>query len=1026
MKWPVCHILLFVLSSLSGYGQKYCFFNYQVENGLAQSQAYDFCQDSSHQLWIATYGGVSRFDGAHFTNFTRADGLINDLTTCLLRDKKNNIWIGTHAGLSRFDGKGFRNFSFPGQPSHYIAALAEDKEGSIWVVAGFRLFCIRDSTVKQVDVLSGAASPISTLSADRKGNLWVAVYKQGVFCREKDTWVKEIDFSGAPDPVECRKICFDVTAPGTCWIVHRKGLMYYDGKLPPDARSTGEKLFPGLDGKENLLPPGEFYAMETDAFAKIWILTSEGVFRLHDQGYERFSCENGFTDDAVTNMYKDQENNFWFSTIGAGIWRYSFDPFTILDKPPGGKLAAVTAFAEAGQEGNKSILIGTYGQGLLKYDGHNLSRVKIPCANAETKKILCLLRDDKGTLWIGTDNKGGLWRFADGRFERMDTKIKGLAPAINHISQDDRGGLWLSTSAGCRYLSAAGVVIPVNLNSVCTLPLGGDSVLVGTEQGLYRVRRTEEKLKTTFSLEKVLEGALGTYSIFSLLKKGDSIFIGTQSKGLVVWNNKLGTVTNLTTREGLNSNIIYALLSDRMGNLWVATGKGINKIDIGPDKNPGNHPGMLSGTQPFNVFNYAIPGTVTASETDQNAVLQDGKGNLWFGTTMGALLYDPHQVGIAGIPATVVIQHVKAFTKDLQKGVRLPYEQHPLTFEFRGISFKNAHDLLYQYKLDGLEKEYSPLTPDASVVYSALAPGRYTFLVRAFIPGVGYSPNTDSFPFSVTGPFYTSRFFPFGVLLGLILLALVLQAWSNSRREERKIKLELIRQDEQDKVRKRTLEDFHDEIGNKITRISVLTELLYKKLEDREEARKIIRQIKDNIGALYTGTREILWSLTPMSNHLQEIGKHLQGFGIELFQDTRVQFHFSAHYPGNQPVHINSEYSRNIMMIVKEAMNNILKHAEAGNVLLEINLFPDGVLTVWLEDDGKGFDPDSVKMGHGIANMHMRAGRIHGNLQLRENSHRMSGDEPDATKGSGKFMARGSRLILTTKLPFFEAMSYRL
>lgn len=1064
MKRPVCHILLFLLFSLSCYGQKYCFFDYQVENGLAQSQAYGFCQDSSHRLWIATYGGVSRFDGAGFTNFTRGDGLINDLTSCLLRDRKNNIWIGTHEGLSKFDGSRFRNFPFTGQPSSYIAALAEDNTGLVWAVVGYRLFCIRDSMVTQVQIVLdpaalAASKPdpeavplVTTLNADKNGKIWIAVYKQGIFCRESGKWVKKVDLSRTPDPVECRKIYFDTTAPGTCWIVHRKGLIFYDGVPAPDPAFTGKKLFPAQ------LPPGEFYTMETDAFAKIWVLTSKGVFRLQDQGYERFSSDNGFTDNAVTNMYKDQENNLWFSTIGAGIWRYSFDPFTILDKPPGGKLAAVTAFAE---DGNNNIWMGTYGRGLMKYNGHTLSQVKIPTGNTESQKILCLLRDDKGALWIGTDNKGGLWRYSRDRFsrdrysrnqysrdrfERIDTKIKGLAPAVNHISKDDQGGLWLSTSSGCRYLSKDGVAAPIDLMAVCTLPIGGDSVLVGTEQGLYLLRQKNDSPRTllkekpekegrqeksilpgkTFRTEKVLEDALASYTILSLLKKGDSVYIGTQSKGLVIWNYKTGSFAILNNKTGLNSDIVYGLLPDRMGNIWVTTGKGINRIAIDPV------------TQKFNVFNYATPGTITASETDQNAVLEDRNGKLWFGTTKGALLYDPHQREIAGIPAGIVLQQVRSFTREIEKGTRLPYDENHLTFEFRGISFKNAHDQLYQYKLEGLETKYSALTTHPSVVYSALPPGQYTFLVRSFIPGVGYSPNTESFPFEISGPFYKNRFFQFFALLGLILFALGLQSWNVKRRQDRKVKVEMIRQDEQDKIRQRTSEDFHDELGNKITRISVLSELLFNKLDDREEARRIIRQIKENIGSLYTGTREILWSLTPMSNHLHEIVRHLREFGIELFQDTPVLFHFSADLsaPGpvkprpvnprpvnsqpinSRPVRINSEYSRNIMMICKEAMTNVLKHARAGNVFLEISLLPDGVLTICLRDDGKGFDPSSVTLGHGIVNMRMRSERIHGLLHLTGNPNGGIG-EPQVN-GTSQNTGQGTRLMLTLKIPFYE------
>src|SRR5262249_26027634 len=160
---------------------------------------------------------------------------------------------------------------------------------------------------------------------------------------------------------------------------------------------------------------------------------------------------------------------------------------------------------------------------------------------------------------------------------------------------------------------------------------------------------------------------------------------------------------------------------------------------------------------------------------------------------------------------------------------------------------------------------------------------------------------------------------------------------------------------------------FHDELGNKLTRISVLTDILQSKSGHTDEEKNIIRQIKENVSGLYSGTKDILWSLNPQSDDLYEIARRLCDFGIELFHETAVNFNFSASHEIFKNVKLPGDYSRNIMMIFKEAMNNVLKHAHAKNVSFHINMTGENILHILLDDDGDGFDMDKIKKGHGIS-----------------------------------------------------------
>lgn len=196
-----------------------------------------------------------------------------------------------------------------------------------------------------------------------------------------------------------------------------------------------------------------------------------------------------------------------------------------------------------------------------------------------------------------------------------------------------------------------------------------------------------------------------------------------------------------------------------------------------------------------------------------------------------------------------------------------------------------------------------------------------------------------------------------------------------------------LRAEEQNKVRQRTAEDFHDEVGNRITRISVLAQVLKNKFRPLpEDGERILNKIQENATLLYNGTRDILWALKPENDNLYELLQRLNEVGTELFQDTPVAFYFAGASEKWRAYKLPMDVNRNLMMIFKEAMNNCLKYAESNRVNLIASVSEDQLFTLLLEDNGKGFDPSSDGRGQGLNNMMRRAGRIGGRLSIEGHS----------------------------------------
>jgi signal transduction histidine kinase len=276
-----------------------------------------------------------------------------------------------------------------------------------------------------------------------------------------------------------------------------------------------------------------------------------------------------------------------------------------------------------------------------------------------------------------------------------------------------------------------------------------------------------------------------------------------------------------------------------------------------------------------------------------------------------------------------------------------------------------------------MEKTYSALTANHFVVYPALPPGHYIFHARAFMEGVGFSKDNVNFSFDIKAAFYQTLYFKF-LMLVLVMGIILWVQWLRMRsREMRNRQIEEVKREENIKVRQTASEDFHDEVGNSLTRIQVLTDVLHTKLgTGHEEEKRLIGQIKENVSGLYQGTRDILWALNPESDVVKEIGHRLESLGIDVFQDTGICFSYENGLGESENLKLPGNYNRNIMMIFKEAMSNSLKHAQARHVKLKIQKTEVPEIIIRLCDDGLGFNPLFIKKGHGFQNMQKRANRI--------------------------------------------------
>lgn len=971
MKETPKHIIVVLLCLTLGYtsyAQRYSFYNQSVENGLIQSQATCLAQDKMGHLWIGTLGGLSRYDGKSFTNYSVRDGMVSNTVSALACDENGNLWVGGPKGISKFNGKKFQHFVFespenPGGNMVSSVSIASDK--TVWCIAAGKVYSIRDG--KSASLKLPADSKTIALLPDSQ-NLWLAQNNGVVYKYNNKNW-DSLVFDEAIQP----HVYSIYKGSKNLWLSTSNGLYTI----------TQNRIIPFRPHNYQL---GAIGGITEDKTGTLWLGTRNGAIKIKDSSLQYYNKRNGFTDNTIFDVLTDMEGNIWFASDGQGIYRYSGSQFTMLDESVNLPSAQIMSIAAA----HGRLYLGTYDAGLYTYENGVVYKVPLPLQPPPA--ITAIAIRNGYDIWLGTRGSG-IWKYNGGTTFKSYT-----SPTIpsNNITAFYRQGskLWIGFVNGAVvYDNDTFHRLPIQPISVMDfIALGSDSLLIATDEG---IKLYHNDVITPFKTETATDSSFA--QCFTL--RGNELWIGTSDNGLICYNRQTGKAYVINRNNGLQSDFIYNITTDNDGNIWAGTGYGIHKINTKHDK-------------PIITF-YGKEHGIRGMESNHNAVLKMADGSIWFGTIDGAVHYSPQAKSTNSQPTAIVLQSVKVFGENITDtnfydstevwynvpyGLKLPYRKNNITFTFQAISLTGIEQVKYRYRIDGLDAPWSDWSSINTVTYSALPPGKYILQVEC-IAGSEDEVRTLSYPFELITPFHKTNWFKVLIVFACILLGITIQYITNRRKQNRLALLQRLRREEQNKVRERTAEDFHDEVGNKLTRINVLTDVLKNKLGIvSPDTQRILDQIKDNTSQLYGGTRDILWSLKPSNDSLYEILYRIRDFGTELFQDTEIDFIFSGTDEKWHDYKLPLDVSRNLIMIFKEALNNTLKYAKAKKVQLDVNVKEHNVLQLVLSDNGNGFDMHNYKKGHGIDNMNIRAKRIHAILYL------------DSTPGKGTIINLSFRL----------------
>ncbi|MBS1732989.1 MAG: histidine kinase [Bacteroidetes bacterium] len=968
-------LYLFIVAVSSSKGQKLPFQNYGVDKGLIQSQVLSITQDKQRHLWIGTFSGIDRFDGTTFRHYTKRDGINSAIPTALFTAADGKIWLGTFLGVSCFDGNRFVNYPADQKSENsFFQNFAQDKSGKIYVFSqADGLFMFQNNKFSRIKLPYSGATPVA-LSAGVAGQVLVYFKTGEVYSVENASW-KLLNRINNPDAnewvvigTEYNNIQFHVSSKGFL-------LKVSGGNILQRQKINAQTITSICSGKDG----------------NIWIGTDKGVLLFDSGNLElkaSYNASAGLTDNVVRTIFKDADDNIWIGSDGDGLYRYSGSLFTRFDKSTGlpGNIIMGLIKDRAGNP-----YLATKEGDLVKYDIKEQKIKHTGYAEVSKSGINCIEIDSASNIFIGTiDNR--LLKYDGKKFSEI-LLDKGRSSGVNTIAAFGNK-LWIATSSGCYFLenNNLGKVPGLNEMVIGLLPLNDTVILMSGIKGAY-----EYHLNGPLRKIKKFENTdiLGFYSYRQY------ILIGTIDEGLLCWNRTSDKVDTCDISDGLADNMIFSIYKDPENSLWIGSGTGLQRV-LYDDANGR-----------FKVRKFTNADGYESVETSMNTITADGLGQVWIGTTKGAFRYNASTTVAATAAPYIVIQAVSSENavektnlenttpwNNLDASMVLSYQHNSITFGFKGISFKDPASVTYSYQLVGADPEFSAPVSQNSVLYKNLKPGNYTFRVKAF-NGEGIpSANIAEYRFTVSTAFYQTVYFRIAAIALLILSGVLLQIFISKMKQQRFRKIELLRIKEQEIIREKTSEDFHDELGNKLTRISLLTDILQKKLELNEDGKEaIVHKIRENVTALYSGTKDIIWSLSPGSDSLKEILNRILVLGNELLNESGIEFSFSGIQDISENITLSMDYSRNLVMIYKELLNNTVKHAGAGKVSIQVSVADPGDVTIEMADNGAGFNPTEVKRGNGLNNISRRAERINATLTIQS--------------GEGK----GSLFVLKFRIP---------
>jgi ligand-binding sensor domain-containing protein/signal transduction histidine kinase/DNA-binding response OmpR family regulator len=940
----------------------------------------------------------------YFQHFNVEDGLPQNTVSCILQDNQGFVWFGTKDGLSRYDGYSFRNFRHNKEDAgsignNFIRSLFQEENSDIiWVGTdeGAYRYHPDTETFSRFDLHTdngiGIEKEVNDINSDREGNLWFAVDWQGVFLYKPRQ--NELIFYKLNAIVNAWSICID--RDDNVWIgTHGGGLNRYDRKNDRfetilESKTVGADIYCLFHDNYNDLLIGSanggvkklsmidkqvkplFDSEVKDRLFvrsiirksdnELYIGTESGVVIYHTRQQTLTTLTHDYfdpyslSDNAVYCLYKDREGGLWVGTYFGGVNYYppQHTPFTRFYPHIRGNSIRGTRVREFQQDKYGGLWIGTEDGGLNYYNPANHSfKNFIPDGQGSIAyhNIHGLLADGD-RLWVGTFTHGldvidipaqkvvKHYRKTDDPYSLCDNSIFA-------IYKDDTGNLWFGTIYGLSFYNP-------QQDRFTKIDYAGDTFIYDIFQsydgllwfatfnrGVFRYNPRTKEWKTFRHNPKDPESLVYDKIISIYEDSRKNLWFTSEGGGICKYHPESETFTPYTTKEGLPNNMVYKILEDNKGRLWLTTNSGLSCY------NP----------ETGSIKTYTLANGLLGDQFNYKSGYKAPDGTLYFGCLNGFIAFDPLSFTENETVPPVVITGFRLFNRQIETAindsalnrsvyasneVHLKYKQSSFSIDFAALSYVAPGKNRYAYMLTGFEDDWKYVTGEHSVTYSNIPPGVYTFRIKGSNSDGKWNEMPAALTIHIHPPFYRT-YWAYAVYIVLLLLSAgaMIVYFRNRLLQHNRRKLEIFENEKNKELYNAKIAFFTNiahEIRTPLSLIKGPVEYILTHETDKEETVENLKVIEKNTNRLLNLSNQLL-DFRKMENNGFQLN-YVHSDVKQIIRDIYTRFEFSARQQNltfdlQLPEgHLFADIDREAFTkIVSNLFTNAIKYAETQIVL---------------------------------------------------------------------------------------------
>ncbi|MEO6132028.1 MAG: two-component regulator propeller domain-containing protein, partial [Saprospiraceae bacterium] len=959
-----------------------------------------------------------------FEHLTTDHGLSSDKVEAILQDKDGFYWIATQNGLNRFDGTTFKVYLYNSSDStslshNYCTAIAEDSNGDIWVATYKGVSrLIKSKGIFQRIYLQHPSrnfeitNRIYNLAVDHVGNIWIAGNGLWKYNIQNDSLIlfknNPSDLSTIPHYSLITHLIFDDALNGL-WFTSGNELVFYSSSQQEFQHKLnnphGWKVFEHADSRELAL----------DKKNRLWFRDQKTqVLGYFESNHNSITFTTKKVNQGIKQIFADEKNRIWifYWLAEAEI----FDPETSTTdtdffSPHYGRpaLSQKGNYLFVDSQNNHWIASD---KGISIYNEANqyyrLHRLMFNETNAENEpiKINALAQNISGSLWVATNiglfkydlqtnqarqikinspikavntlcsDGEKLWIGIHDRLLCVDTKDESIIknifinPGIFFIRKDNAGDLWIGLwTGGLYHLNLKKDQLTafkkdeknssIRSNNLITGLQEGNNFWVGYNAGIgfSKYDKNAGSWIHYHPQENDLSSSnAGTITVITKDNTG-YLWLGTHGGGLFQFDTTRNTFINYQQQDGLSSNYINSIVPDANGHLWISTADGMNYFDMDNKNVHSLDMGLV-----FSDNDFAANG------------IQGLNDKLYFFCKNDIVEVDPLRYKPNHQFPQLVISSFKIFDQEVyiprqQDVINLSHRQNFFSFEYSTIKTHPLKDVNYAYKLEGFDKDWNNTGHQNFVSYTNVPEGNYRFMVKATNDDGQWSDALLNLPLHIKPPFWHTWWF---ITLCVVFISSGIYAFYHYRVQQIKKIFSL---------RTKISQDLHDDIGGSLSSIHIYSSVAENEVDENpDKAKEFLQQINSSSREVMENISDIVWANDTEHKEKSSLSGRIKNYGYDLLSQKNIECRYVID-PLAEKKLSRPEARRNILLIIKEALNNMAKYSEASHA--EIHVSVNGThLLVHIADNGKGFDTTTIRNGNGLRNMQSRADVLGGSFKI--------------------------------------------